>query len=126
MRTLDYAPLFRSTVRFDQLFDLVDSGTRPDWPPYNIEKHGENQYQISMAVAGFRPEEIELVQEANNLTVSGAKHTERETSHLLKLLTAEPRKDRSDDDDDPPPCPAVISPLPRLPPFGMQAELEAA
>ena len=37
MRTLDYTPLFRSTVGFDRLFDLIDSGARPDWPPYNIE-----------------------------------------------------------------------------------------
>jgi len=73
MRTLDYSPLFRSTVGFDRLFDLIDNGTRPDWPPYNIEKRGENEYQISMAIAGFGPEEIELVQEGNTLTVSGEK-----------------------------------------------------
>ena len=73
MRTLDYSPLFRSTVGFDRLFDLIDSGTRPDWPPYNIEKRGENEYRISMAIAGFGPEEIELVQEGNTLTVSGEK-----------------------------------------------------
>jgi len=73
MRTLDYSPLFRSTVGFDRLFDLIDSGTRPDWPPYNIEKFGENDYQISMAIAGFGPEEIELVQEGNTLTISGEK-----------------------------------------------------
>jgi molecular chaperone IbpA len=82
MRTLDYAPFFRSTVGFDRLFDSLDSGTRPDWPPYNIEKLGENEYRISMAIAGFAPEEIELVQEANTLTVSGAKR-DRETRHEL-------------------------------------------
>ena len=83
MRTLDYAPLFRSTVGFDRLFDLVDSGTRPDWPPYNIEKVGENEYRISMAIAGFSPEEIELVQEGTTLTVSGAKRTDRDTRHEM-------------------------------------------
>ena len=75
MRTLDYSPLFRSTVGFDRLFDLIDNGARPDWPPYNIERWGENEYRITMAIAGFGPEEIELVQEGNTLTVSGAKQT---------------------------------------------------
>jgi molecular chaperone IbpA len=55
MRTYDFAPLFRSTVGFDRLFDMLDNSTRSDWPPYNIEKRGENQYRISMAIAGFGP-----------------------------------------------------------------------
>jgi molecular chaperone IbpA len=83
MRTFDYSPLFRSTVGFDRLFDLIDSGTRPDWPPYNIEKRGENEYRISMAIAGFGPEEIELVQEGNTLTVSGEKRTGSDTRHEM-------------------------------------------
>jgi molecular chaperone IbpA len=83
MRTLDYSPLFRSTVGFDRLFDLIDSGTRPDWPPYNIEKRGENDYRISMAVAGFGPEEIELVQEGNTLTVSGEKRRAADDSREM-------------------------------------------
>jgi molecular chaperone IbpA len=78
MRTLDYAPLFRSTVGFDRLFDLIDSGTRPDWPPYNIEKLSDNEYRISMAIAGFGADEIELIQEGNTLTVSGAKRADRD------------------------------------------------
>ncbi len=81
MRTLDYSPLFRSTVGFDRLFDLIENGARPDWPPYNIEKRGDNEYRISMAVAGFTPEEIELVQEANTLTVTGEKRAAPETRH---------------------------------------------
>jgi molecular chaperone IbpA len=83
MRTLDYSPLFRSTVGFDRLFDLIDSGTCPDWPPYNIEKWGENEYRISMAIAGFGPEEIELLQEGNTLTVSGEKRTGTENRHEM-------------------------------------------
>jgi molecular chaperone IbpA len=83
MRTLDYAPLFRSTVGFDRLFDLVDSQTRPDWPPYNIEKVDENEYRISMAIAGFGLEEIQLVQEGNTLTVTGAKRTDRDARHEM-------------------------------------------
>lgn len=73
MRTFDFTPLYRSTVGFDRLFDMLDSSIRPDWPPYDIEKVGEDKYRISMAVAGFAPEEIELTQEGNTLLVSGAK-----------------------------------------------------
>jgi molecular chaperone IbpA len=76
MRPYDFSPLFRSTVGFDRLFDMLENGTRPDWPPYNIEKHGENQYRISMALAGFGPNEIELIQQGNILTVTGQKRTE--------------------------------------------------
>ena len=72
MRTFDFAPLYRSTVGFDRLFDMLDAGgTRPDWPPYDIERVGENHYRISMAVAGFSQNEIELTQHGNTLLVSG-------------------------------------------------------
>src|ERR1700709_2899395 len=83
MRTVDYSPLFRSTVGFDRLFDLIDSGARSEWPPYNIEKQGENEYRISMAIAGFGPDEIELVQEGGTLTVSGEKRREAENRHEM-------------------------------------------
>ena len=74
MRTFDFAPLYRSTVGFDRLFDMLDSASaRPDWPPYDIEKKSDNEYRITMAVAGFRPDEIELVQHGINLQVSGQK-----------------------------------------------------
>lgn len=73
MRTFDFTPLYRSTVGFDRLFDMLDSSIRPDWPPYDIEKVGDDEYRISMAVAGFAPDEIELTQEGNTLLVSGAK-----------------------------------------------------
>ena len=53
MRTYDFTPFFRSTVGFDRLFDMIDNGTRPDWPPYNIEKTGDHQYRISMGYSGF-------------------------------------------------------------------------
>lgn len=82
-QTYDFAPLFRSTVGFDRLFDLVDSGVRPDWPPYNIEKHGEDQYRISMAIAGFAPGEIELVQQGNTLLITGQKKTELKQQEML-------------------------------------------
>ena len=53
MRTYDFSPLFRSTIGFDRLFDMLEGGARPDWPPYNIERVAEDQYRISMALAGF-------------------------------------------------------------------------
>src|SRR4051812_14858332 len=75
MRTaLDFSPLYRSTVGFDRLFNLLDTtmgadATSANWPPYNIERLGEDQYRITMAVAGFTPEEINLVQQENTLLV---------------------------------------------------------
>ncbi len=83
MRTYDFAPLFRSTVGFDRLFDLLDNSARSDWPPYNIEKQGENQYRISMAIAGFGPNEIELTQQGNTLLVAGQKKTEEGNHEML-------------------------------------------
>ena len=83
MTTFDYAPLFRSSVGFDRLFNLIDSNVRSDWPPYNIEKMGENQYRISMAIAGFAQNEIELVQHGNTLLVTGQKKTEQSRNEML-------------------------------------------
>jgi len=83
MRTYDFTPLFRSTVGFDRLFDMLDNSARPDWPPYNIERQGENQYRISMAIAGFGPDEIELTQQGNVLLVSGQKKADQERQEML-------------------------------------------
>lgn len=85
MRTFDFAPLYRSTVGFDRLFELLDTATatRPDWPPYNIEKTGENEYRITMAVAGFRPEEVELTQQGNTLLVAGKKAADGDARQML-------------------------------------------
>jgi molecular chaperone IbpA len=73
MRPFDFAPLYRSTVGFDRLFDLIDTAAapRPDWPPYNIEKTGEDSYRLTMAVAGFRPEDIEITVKDNTLFIAG-------------------------------------------------------
>jgi molecular chaperone IbpA len=83
----DYSPLYRSTVGFDRLFDMLEQSRRAEptssWPPYDIEKTGEDQYRISMAVAGFSPDEIELVQQANALLVTGQKHPEPEGVEVL-------------------------------------------
>jgi molecular chaperone IbpA len=73
MRTFDFTPYYRSTVGFDRLFDLLDQSIRSDWPPYNIEKKGEDQHRITMTVAGFAANEIELVQHGGTLLVTGQK-----------------------------------------------------
>ncbi len=72
----DFSPLFRSTVGFDRLAHLLENASRfepTNWPPYNIEKTGEDAYRITMAVAGFAPDEIEVVATPNLLTVSAHK-----------------------------------------------------
>jgi molecular chaperone IbpA len=70
MPTFDFTPYYRSTVGFDRLFDLLDKSARSDWPPYNIERKGEDQYRITMAIAGFAADEIELVQHGATLLVA--------------------------------------------------------
>ena len=74
---LDLSPLFRSTIGFDHMANLLEHAMRfgpsDNWPPYNIEKTGEDAYRITMAVAGFTPEEIEVVTTPNLLTVSAHK-----------------------------------------------------
>jgi molecular chaperone IbpA len=74
MRTdFDFAPYRRSTVGFDRLFNLLEAGAREDdgYPPFDIVKDGEDSYRITLAVAGFRPEDIEVVAQQNQLTVTG-------------------------------------------------------
>jgi molecular chaperone IbpA len=83
MRNYDFASLFRSTVGFDRLFDMLDNSVRPDWPPYNIERRDENQYRISMALAGFGPDEIEVIQQGATLLVTGHKKTEQKHQEVL-------------------------------------------
>lgn len=83
MRSFDFAPLYRSTVGFDRLFDMLDNGVRSDWPPYNIEKVGENDYRITMAIAGYSPEEVELTQHGPELIVSGQKKSDQGDRQIL-------------------------------------------
>ena len=74
MTRFDLSPLFRTTVGFDRLFQLFDEMAETPtsaYPPYNIEKINENNYRISMAVAGFRPEDIEVELKQNRLTIQG-------------------------------------------------------
>ena len=81
MRHVDFAPLYRSTVGFDRLFSLLDTLGTPDngqttYPPYNIERTGEDAYRISMAVAGFSDSEISIEAHRNVLTVKGERTDE--------------------------------------------------
>ena len=79
MTTFDLAPLLRSTVGFDRLFDLLEDSAEwagGNYPPYNIERAGDDSYRISLALAGFSPDEVSVVAEQNVLTVEGRK-TER-------------------------------------------------
>lgn len=76
MRHVDFSPLYRSTVGFDRLFSLLDSMGQPEqsspaYPPYNIERTGENDYRISMAVAGFGEADLEIEAKENALLVKG-------------------------------------------------------
>jgi molecular chaperone IbpA len=76
MRTYDLTPFYRSTVGFDRLFSLLDQATAdasPGYPPYNIERTGENAYRISVAVSGFSKDELSLVAKENTLTIKGEK-----------------------------------------------------
>jgi len=83
----DFSPLYRSTVGFDRLFDMLDRATRvepmTDWPPYDVEKTGEDQYRVTMAVAGFAPDEIQVLQQESTLDVSGQKQGSDETAQVL-------------------------------------------
>lgn len=77
MRTIDLSPLYRSLVGFDRLADQLDAAARTEaasgYPPYNIERTGENAYRIEIAVAGFKPEELNVEVKENLLTVTGRK-----------------------------------------------------
>ncbi|WP_105435313.1 Hsp20 family protein [Neorhizobium tomejilense] len=87
MRTnLDFSPLFRSSVGFDRMFNLLEKAGSLDvidsWPPYDILKTAEDDYRITMAVAGFAQDELTLTQEQNMLLVSGQKANEDEGQYL--------------------------------------------
>src|SRR5271156_274464 len=76
MPTYDLTPFYRSTVGFDRLFSLLDQATSdgtPGYPPYNIERTGENTYRISVAVSGFSQGELSIVAKENTLTIKGEK-----------------------------------------------------
>ena len=88
MRSYDLSPLFRSTVGFDRMMRLLDAAGRvdeqaPSYPPYNIEKTGEDTYRITMAVAGFWDEELNISVQEDALTVTGKAAVEDEPKQFL-------------------------------------------
>ena len=94
MRTFDPTPFWRSTVGFDRLFDLMDQSAQfqanDSYPPYNIERSDEDHYRISLALAGFSPDEINITAEQNVLTVEGSKTQKPETEYLYQGISARP------------------------------------
>ncbi|MCF6262258.1 MAG: Hsp20 family protein [Xanthomonadales bacterium] len=91
MTTFDFSPLFRNTIGFDRMAQMLDHSTRTEngtsYPPYNIETRGENHYRITMAVAGFSQGEVDIEFEKNTLTVSGRKaeeNTEPSSEYLYQ------------------------------------------
>ena len=87
MTTFDFAPLFRTAIGFDRLARLVDTAASaadaPSYPPYNIEKTGDDTYRLTMAVAGFSPDDIDLVVKDNTLLVTGRVRAEAPKAEVL-------------------------------------------
>lgn len=90
--TLDFAPLYRSSIGFDRMFSLLDNAARmqgtDNWPPYDIVKTGDDEYMITMAVAGFSPDEPTITHEPNLLVVAGQKSGDDNDQYLHRGLTA--------------------------------------
>jgi molecular chaperone IbpA len=87
MRSIDFSPLYRSAIGFDRLANLIESAAsngNAGYPPYNIEQLGDNDYRISMAVAGFTQEELELSFQENLLTVKGDKQADTGRNYLYQ------------------------------------------
>jgi molecular chaperone IbpA len=94
MTTLDLAPLLRSTVGFDRLIDLIEDSVRrtggDNYPPYDIERVGEDHYQISLALAGFGPDEVTITAGQNTLTVEGRKPEKGSDQYLYQGISSRP------------------------------------
>ena len=90
MRTYDFSPLFRSTIGFDRLTNIMDTAMRQSdateaYPPYNIQKTGENSYCITLAVAGFSEEELEIVSHEGKLVIEGRVKPNKENEENIFL-----------------------------------------
>lgn len=94
MRTFDFSPLWRSTIGFDHLAALLDSSSRQSaddhYPPCNIERCSEDAYRISLAVAGFRVDDIALIAERDTLIVEGKKPDAEQREYLYRGIAARP------------------------------------
>ena len=89
MNRFDFTPYRRSTVGFDRLFDLLENtgraATGDNYPPFNIERRGEDSYRITIAVAGFKPADIDITAQQNLLVVQGKKHDESDAGEFLHV-----------------------------------------
>jgi molecular chaperone IbpA len=94
MRTFDPTPFWRSTVGFDRLFDMMDQTAQyqanDTYPPYNIERDDDDHYRVTLALAGFSPDEINITAEQNVLIVEGSKAQKPETEYLYQGISARP------------------------------------
>ena len=94
MRTFDFSPLWRSTIGFDHLADLVDSSLRQatddHYPPYNIERSSEDHYRITLALAGFSPDDVSVTAEQNMLTIEGKPAAKEQREYLYQGIAARP------------------------------------
>ena len=94
----DYAPLFRSSIGFDRIFNLLESAQRTrsisDWPPYDIVKTSDETYRISIAVAGFAKDDLDIAFQSNLLTVSGKKQEASADGYLHRGIAGRPFEHR--------------------------------
>jgi molecular chaperone IbpA len=95
MRTYDFSPLWRSTIGFDRFFNLAEAAqhaAEDSYPPCNIERLGDDRYQISLALAGFAPADITVTAEQNVLTLEGGKQDKEERTFLYRGIANRPFK----------------------------------
>ena len=95
MTNYDLSPFWRSTVGFDRLFNMLEDDSfrmagEPNYPPYNIERTGEDDYEITLALAGFTPDEISVTSDNNTLTIEGRKGEKGEHQYLYHGISARP------------------------------------
>jgi molecular chaperone IbpA len=93
MRNYDFSPLWRSTVGFDRMFDLINNeipNVQDTYPPYDIARTGEESYRISLALAGFTPEQVTVTAQQNRLTVSGRKGDNGKQEYIYQSIATRP------------------------------------
>ena len=89
MNRFDFTPYRRSTVGFDRVFDLLENQARnnsgENYPPFNIERRGEDSYRITLAIAGFRPDDLDITAQQNLLVIQGRKRDDDSAGEMLHL-----------------------------------------
>jgi molecular chaperone IbpA len=93
MRTYDFSPLWRSTVGFDRMFDLINNEVphvQDTYPPYDIERTGEESYRISMALAGFTPAQLTVTAQQNRLTIADKKNENGKENYIFQSIANRP------------------------------------